>query len=176
MLDDHHGDAGAVDLADQRADQDIVTDVQTGKGLSDLEGARDAQLGAAMGGQTADILPLIQHGAGGWRQRAADQVDQRRLAGAVGADDAQPLALAHRDTEIVDGGQAAEVLAHATEVQQGRLLRSGGGGPPLRCRWRRCSAEHGAPSLANGWCGPRPAQARRTALAPDAPAPAAERW
>ena len=103
-------------LAEQRADQDIVTDVQPGKGLSDLEGARDAQPGPAMGGQTANIMPLIQHGAGGWRQRAADQVDQRRLTGAVGADDAQHLAPAHRDTEIVHGGQATEVLAHANEL------------------------------------------------------------
>ena len=42
--------------------------------------------------QTVDALAVETHFAGGRREASADQMKQRRLAGAVGSDDRVPLA------------------------------------------------------------------------------------
>jgi len=48
---------------------------------------------------------------------AADAVEQRRLSGPVGPDDADDLALLDRKVHAIDGGNSAEPLGHATQLQ-----------------------------------------------------------
>ena len=51
--------------------------------------------------------------------RAADQADQRRLAGTVGADQPEYLSRGQRETDIVDGNQSGEMPRRITNFQDG---------------------------------------------------------
>src|SRR6516165_5964418 len=59
---------------------------EIGKQLVDLEGAGDAELGAVVGLQGGDVASIEQDAAGARPQYAGEQVDERGLAGAIGAD------------------------------------------------------------------------------------------
>ena len=48
---------------------------------------------------------------------SGDAVEQRRLAAAVGADDAEDLASVHVERDVVDGAQAAELLHDALHLE-----------------------------------------------------------
>ena len=68
-----------------------------------------------MGGE-ADELPAAvveRDPAGRRRVDAGDQVEDGRLSGAVGPDEADDLALLHLEAEIVHGPEAAEVFRQA---------------------------------------------------------------
>src|SRR6185437_16229189 len=87
---------GAVVLAaaeaEEGADRDILQHGEPGKRLHHLECPADAEMGAPERLQVVDALALEQHVARIGRERAADQADERRLAGAVGSDEAEDLA------------------------------------------------------------------------------------
>ena len=51
-------------------------------------------------------------------QRAGDAIDQRGLAGAVRSDQAEALALADFDVDIVQRDEAAKVLGQSIDPQQ----------------------------------------------------------
>src|SRR5207244_7933036 len=51
---------------------------------------------------------------------AGDHVEERRLAGAVGADDPENLAGRHLEAHLGYGGEAAEALRHALEGEDRR--------------------------------------------------------
>ena len=67
--------------------------------------------------QPGDVLALEHHAAAIAGQRARDAVDQRGLAGAVRADQADALALADLQADRVERGEAAEALAEARDVE-----------------------------------------------------------
>src|SRR5689334_5910273 len=71
-----------------------------------------------MRGQPLQRLAVEADGALLVAQRATDAVDQRALAGAVGADQPQPLARRHVDLDGVERDETAEPLAHAGDLQQ----------------------------------------------------------
>jgi hypothetical protein len=54
-------------------------------------------------------------------QRAGNAVDERRLSGAVGADQTETLALANIDTDIVERNEAAEASGNGAHLEQGRV-------------------------------------------------------
>ena len=68
-------------------------------------------------------------------ERAEQHLDQRRLAGAVLAEQRVDLALADCQIDIVAGLQRAEYLRQATNLQQARAIRPQGLSPqcPLFC-------------------------------------------
>ena len=70
--------------------------------------------------QAVDDLAVETHGAGLVGERAADAVDQRRLAGAVRADQADALALGDREIDAVERDEAAEALAQTRDFEQWR--------------------------------------------------------
>ena len=72
--------------------------------------------------QTVDALAAQADLAAGQRQQAGEQVEQGRLAGAVGADQRGDLAAVHGQAHVVVGHQPAEALDQAFRVQQ-RLVR-----------------------------------------------------
>ena len=70
------------------------------------------------GGSPAMLSPLEQDLARVRPVDAGDEVEDRRLAGAVRADHADDLALVDVQVEPVDDAQAAERLRHAPELEQ----------------------------------------------------------
>jgi hypothetical protein len=68
--------------------------------------------------------PLQQDVAGAGAEAPADQVEQRALAGAVGADDGHALALPHRQAGAADDLGLAEALAHVAQFDSANSLRA----------------------------------------------------
>src|SRR5690606_13938236 len=80
------------------ADDDVVDEREVAEEPARLEGARDPRRGNPVGGPPRDVAAVEAHRAGTLPVDARDQVEQRRLAGAVGADDAERLS--RREAEI----------------------------------------------------------------------------
>src|SRR3954465_3689070 len=66
--------------------RDIVPDREIEHHLLGLEGTTNPKGRTPVRGQTSDILPVDLDASGGRRDEAAEYVKQRRLAGAVWAD------------------------------------------------------------------------------------------
>ena len=74
-----------------RGDQHVLEHGHLGKELDELERPRDTPLVHDVGAPAGDVLAAEEHLAAGGRQHAGDAVEQRGLARAVGADDAEQL-------------------------------------------------------------------------------------
>ena len=110
----HHGGA------DQRADDDVVDHGHGLKTLHDLEGTADPALAAFGRRQRGDVFAVEDDRALRRRQHARDQVEQRRLAGAVRADQADDFAAPDRDRDVAVGNQAAEALPDTAGFEEWR--------------------------------------------------------
>ena len=62
-------------------------------------------------------LTVEQHLAGGELVHAGERLGQRRLAGAVFADDGVDFAVLQREVDILDGGDAAEFLGRLAQLE-----------------------------------------------------------
>src|SRR5271166_120432 len=111
------GPAPRIDRIEQRHAQ-IVRDSERREWTRKLEAARHAAACALMGEQPVDRLAGKAHRAGLVRKRAADAIDQRRFARAVGPDQADALALGDGKIDAVERNKAAEALAQAGDLQQ----------------------------------------------------------
>jgi hypothetical protein len=69
------------------------------------------------GGEAGDVLAVQFDVAGREREAAADQVEQRRLAGAVRADHGVAFALLDGEVHAVDDRGLAEALADVLEFE-----------------------------------------------------------
>ena len=97
-----------------------------------LEGTGHARRHKLMGLLSVERYAVEQYRALGGRIHAGEQVEHRGLARAVGADQAQQLALIDPDVEIVDGFQAAEADAQLFCLQyRDSLFFSHGSLPPF---------------------------------------------
>ncbi len=67
----------------------------------------------------------VTHVARIWRERAGQKIDQRRLASAVRADDAKPVAAQNADRELLDDGAFVEGFGEIAGLddEAGRSLR-----------------------------------------------------
>src|SRR5690606_16303159 len=83
----------------------------------DLEGAPHPQARAGVGLQPVDAAAVERHLAARL-DVAGEGVEERRLAGAVGADEAQDGALVERERHAVDGHQAAEAYRDALSLER----------------------------------------------------------
>src|SRR6478752_550994 len=83
-----------------------------------LEAARHAAAGALVGEQAVDDLAVEPHRAGLVGERAADAVDECRLAGAVRTDQADALALGDGKIDAVERDEAAETFAQTRDFEQ----------------------------------------------------------
>jgi hypothetical protein len=90
------------------ADHHVLQHGEVAEKVDVLIGAGDALLGDLIRLQAAEGLSVKGDGAAGELVNAADQVEQRGLAGAVGADQAEDFPLVHGKTHLVDGDQTAE--------------------------------------------------------------------
>jgi len=83
-------------------DHDILQRREAAKQADVLEGSRDTFGGDAVRAHPGDVLAPIDQPAARRRDQPGDQVKQRRLAGAVWADQAEDFALAHAERDIID--------------------------------------------------------------------------
>ncbi len=97
----------------------VVEHGQLRKQAGDLEGARHAERGAAVARPIGDVLAEQQHFAGGHGKDAGDEVEQRGLARAVGADDRFAVTRHHAQADVARGLQAAEALRQGSELEDG---------------------------------------------------------
>ena len=100
-----------------------------------LEGASDAEPRDPMRGGAGHVLAAEEHPAAVGRQIAGHAVEQRGLAGAVGADQAHELARLHREVDRVHRGDPEEALGEAARLEE-RHVRP----PPAAARARRAAA------------------------------------
>src|SRR4051812_37405560 len=81
---------------------DVLVDRQARKDVSDLKAARQTAAVDLLRRQPGDLFAVQQNTAGADREAAADQIVERRLAGAVGADDGMALALLDPEVDTID--------------------------------------------------------------------------
>ena len=107
-------------------DGEVLADVEVVEKVGALPCAGAAQPGDGVRCQPGDVVPG-QPDAARVADEAGDGVDERRLAGAVGADQAHQLARGHLEVDFVERVDAAE--GH----RQPRTLRTGASpAPPAR--------------------------------------------
>jgi len=92
------------------AHQNVVHDRSVLEQCEVLEGASDAEAHIIVRGDARHVAPVDEYPSGTGRQHPRDQVEERRLAGAVRADDRNDLAVVHRERDIVDRLDAAKGL------------------------------------------------------------------
>src|SRR3954454_3856781 len=123
-----------------------------------LERARDAPRGDAIRSHGRDVPVLVAHHPKGGFVQAREHVEERRLAGAVGPDDGDDRALGDREGDVVDCGQAAELLREAHRLEQRRagerralrwLARVGGGGWIAHARTSKTDSPVPTPSVSS---------------------------
>ncbi|MGY3585120.1 hypothetical protein ACVIF9_003797 [Bradyrhizobium sp. USDA 4350] len=106
------------------ADQQIAQHGRILEQLDVLEGARDAEPGNVVGRLLGDVLILEEDLARGRRIDPRDQVEDRALAGSVGPDDREDLALLDREADRIDGLEAAEMQGQVLGAEIAHRFRS----------------------------------------------------
>src|SRR6266850_6514171 len=96
-----------------RDDEQVLQRRQLRKDADDLERAADATAGDLPGLEAVDPLAAEAHAAGVEALDPGDAVEERRLARAVGSDQAVDAPGLQRQRDVVDGGHAAEALAYS---------------------------------------------------------------
>jgi hypothetical protein len=109
--------------ARKRADHDVLRDRHALEGAQLLEGAGDAPAADAVGRKPGEPRPVELDFALVGRVEPADALEQRRLAGAVGPDDADELARRHVERDAPVGGDAAEALGEAAHAEEAHGFR-----------------------------------------------------
>ena len=97
--------------ADALGDQQVLAHGRVGEQLDALEGAADAAPRPRVHRQAADVLAVELDRAAVGAQHAEHAVEERGLAGAVRADEPDPLALVDLEVDVVEGDDAGEALA-----------------------------------------------------------------
>jgi hypothetical protein len=113
-------------VRDLGRDAQVLEHRELGEDLGHLKGARHAELHAPMGGKRRDVDPVEGDPSRARRKKAADQVEEGRLAGAVRSDDGAQLSLRHAKRDAVHGHEIAEALGDIIDFQDvhAALLRA----------------------------------------------------
>src|SRR5207244_11349136 len=98
-------------------DPQVVGDAEVGKHALDLHGALDAAAADLVRLECGDVAPGEEYAARSGRPHARDDVEECRLAGAVGADDGVHPAGLEGEIDAVDRDQAAEALGQPLGAQ-----------------------------------------------------------
>jgi len=89
-------------------DHDVVEHAHVVEQRQILKGAADAERGPRIGIEAGDVPPAIEQLAFGRLVAARDAIDDRGLAGAVGADDGEQFAVLDGEADIGERAHAAE--------------------------------------------------------------------
>src|SRR5581483_5503441 len=120
--------------ARERADHDVLDHREAPEGPQLLERARHAQPAHAVGRHSREPRAVELDRSLVGRIKAANAFEERRLAGAVRADDAHQFAGGDVEGDAAVGGDAAEALRHAAYAKQAHLCRSQ---PTIPCGAKR---------------------------------------
>ena len=90
--------------------------------------------------QRRHVVALEADRAGAWRKGAGEHAEQRRLAGAVRADNADRLVGAHGEVDVVEHHKRAEALVDAGGGENRLLLRMRSRSDPRQRSISRCKA------------------------------------
>src|SRR5262249_48381227 len=148
-----------------RADDDIVLDRKRWERPHQLEGAANAAAADLVGGKSVDAVTGEGDRTAVGRGHAGDDVEQRGLAGTVGADDCEDRALRHAKAHIVDRKQPAKALADRVDGQEGGHAR--------RPVTPSLPASHGHTPSGNAITTTSRQSPKKTCLAPEASRPSA---
>src|SRR5271165_995317 len=85
-----------------------------------LRHRRDTLFDNAVGRKADELHPAEPDRAGGWLDEARDGVEERRLAGAVRAEDRNRLAALHANRDIVQRTMAAVPMVEAVDLKHRR--------------------------------------------------------
>src|SRR6185312_1482306 len=107
----------AVAGRDLGADAHVLEYRQFGEYLGDLEGARHSERHALVRRHQGDIAPVEFDGAGARRQKAADQIEERRFAGAVRPDDRAQLAFGDAERHVLHRHETAEAFGRIPDFE-----------------------------------------------------------
>ena len=125
------GQLGAQKEAQQRGaraqvvrDDDVFPHRHGAENRGFLEGAHNAFAGHDMRCQIADALAPEQNLACAGLHKRGDQLEQRGLARAVGADDREDFALLDREADLVHRHQTAVAFCRAFDFEDGAHLRA----------------------------------------------------
>src|SRR5690606_21943125 len=102
--------AADVDMA-MAADEDVFEDGHVGEEANVLEGARDSERAHLVHGKAGDAVAVEAYLACSGAVEAGDAVEERGLAGAVGAD--EPVDCPGRDGDGQAGERVEAAEAHA---------------------------------------------------------------
>src|SRR5262245_42279599 len=115
----------AVQSLDASAEAEIFGDAHLGVKRTVLRHVADAA--ADLEGVPEDVETVDGGGAGGGRQEAGEDAHGGRLAGAVGAKEADDAATRHVEGDITNGGVIAVELGELFDVNHGGNSSSGEG-------------------------------------------------
>src|SRR5215831_1593744 len=133
---------------------DVLVHGELGEDVRALEGAAHAQAAEIVRRDARDLAIVEAHAARVGTQMPRDQVEERGLARAVGADDGADRAAGHAEAHAAHGLEAREALAEALDLKHGPRLDGSAGGA-VRGRPRcRPGTRRGGP---RGWCRGRAA-------------------
>jgi hypothetical protein len=105
------------------AHRDVLPDAEVAEQPDVLECPGDPGPGEGLGRGSGEIGAVEHDAAAARGDDAGEQVEGRRLAGAVGADQPQDLAAAQLQVVVGEGGEAAEALRQTRNVKHRVLVR-----------------------------------------------------
>ena len=108
-------------LLEREPRPDVLAAVHAVEHADELERPRQSEARDLVRSKTRNVPAHQADGAGIGTQHARHQVERRRLARAVGPEQAHDLALSDVKAEIVDGDQAAEGAPQACDLKNGRV-------------------------------------------------------
>ena len=130
-------------------DHHVLRRREVTKGLDDLEGPRDPRASDTVWRLARDLAAVEDDAPGVRRREARETVKARRLAGAVGTEEAEDLALLGGEGDGVERGEAGEALGephHLEDAHHDRRVRRRAGARRRVRAGSRLPGGRGAPS------------------------------
>ena len=104
----------------KQRDFHVVAHAQVRKDAADLEAAHDAFARNACRVEPSDVAAAERDASGCRPQEAREQIEERRLPGAVGTDNRDCLALGDGEIDAVDRAEPGELLGKPANVEKRR--------------------------------------------------------
>ncbi|MGD1066509.1 MAG: hypothetical protein ABR975_06810 [Vulcanimicrobiaceae bacterium] len=138
-----------------QSEREVLDDAELRKERRGLKRARETESRALVCPQPGHVASEQPYLTGGTRQFAGDDVEEGRLSGAVGPEDAAPLAVRDRERDVLQDAQAAEALGDAPQFEADVLARVGhevgSNGAGAKCRpWSRAARRRPSPTKPSG--------------------------
>src|SRR5207342_569031 len=106
----------------ETTDQDVLARREPGERADELKGTGHPLSADPVRREPADRVAGEPDLTGVRAEGAGDQVEQRRLAGAVRPHDADQLAFVQREADVADGAHPAEALADVRHLEEGHAV------------------------------------------------------